>query len=123
MNADKTLLENPTLLIKSNEMIEAAQKMTELLTIYLMEFCEVMGISEKDLSKRVIIYSNQTDFISVVNVENAENILIGVTTQKDGYEICGEYLSDVERFPKTTSYIQSLYGGNTEGDITTTTGE
>ena len=114
MKTDEYQLENPTSLIAENMdnmQYEKPTKMTELVKEYLFEFCSEMGISEKELSDKILIYSNQVDSIFVVSLDNPENILFGVSSIENGYDIIGEYFENTEKFPKTTALISTINGG------------
>lgn len=100
------------------------KQMVELLKIYLKEFCSVMGVTEKELSTKVIVYSDPKDkFMAILSVENRNLVKIGVRIAKDGYEILGQYLTEEDKFPQTAKYIDFLNGRNATGNITSPKGE
>lgn len=122
--SDDNVQENPTSLNNIGMTKKEPKKMTKLLEVYLKEFCEVMGIAEKELPTQVIVYFNPQDkFIGILSVEDRDIVKIGVKMTDEGYEISGEYLTEKEKFPKTTKYADSLNGRNLTRDTAYSKGE
>ena len=113
-------LDNPTLpkvqkseeqTMKSNQI---AKMQSELLGVYLSEYCEVNGIEEKQLKntlsvktlpleRRVMVYDKEQN-IKMLIVVNSEYYASAGDFVRD-LVVCGQHLKD---YPKTLSYQKKL---------------
>lgn len=121
MKAEFNKDSNPTLqnlndyiMMKKNEI---AKIQTSIVECYLMEYCKVNGVKETDLSEKLNLFTTKDCFVEVVSENNVLDVKIGVKhTCKDDEEkfiIYGEYLSEVEKYPKTTKLLEKYGTGNT----------
>ena len=85
------------------------KQMVNLLETYLNEFCEVMGVTEKELPKHMVVYSNPQDkFMAILSAKDRDRVMIGVKLTENSYEISGEYVTEKDKFPKTRNYADSI---------------
>lgn len=98
---------------------EIAKMQTRLLETYLFEYCEVNKIAEDELRGMLHIGHFPVDHMVVVmNVNDPRDIKIGLIYHSDFkpgtteihqyFEICGEYISEKDKYPKTTKFLEKL---------------
>lgn len=98
---------------------EIAKMQTKLLETYLFEYCEVNKIAEDELRGMLQIGNFPVDnMVAVVNVDDPRDIKIGLIYHSDFksgtteihqyFEVCGEYISEKDKYPKTTKFLESL---------------
>ena len=113
MSEDR-VAKNPTLLetkietdMKCSE--KSIKEATNLVETFLLEFCEVNGISESELKNHLIVKTSPADLsILVINVDDERDVKFGVQITEDEeitYDIFGEYTDMREKYPKTTKII------------------
>lgn len=114
MSEDK-VAKNPTLLetkietdMKCSE--KSIREATKLVETFLLEFCEVNGISENELKNHLAVRTSPADLsILVINADDERDVKFGVKIITDEgnetYDIFGEYTDMRENYPKTTKTI------------------
>lgn len=136
---DKNCLENPTLQTKDFNMeMKMLKKQIKLVETYLLEFCEVNGIEERDIKNYLVVGSCPPDnVIAAVNVDDNRDIKFGTRIKivngenpfdsmcQPMLEVFGEYLECKDKYPKTTKLIESMgiENGRDTGDIDPASGE
>ena len=111
MNEDK-VAKNPTLLetkietdMKCSE--KSIKEVTKLVETFLLEFCEVNGISENELKNHLVVRTSPADLsILVINVDDERDVKFGVKLNGSSFEIFGEFLNCKDKFPKTAKLIE-----------------
>ena len=86
------------------------RKATKFVETFLLEFCEVNGISENELKNHLLVRTSPADLsILVINVDDERDVKFGVRIpydeENDAYDIFGEYTGMRESYPKTTKTI------------------
>lgn len=87
---------------------EIAKRETELLETYLLEYCEINGVDEKELTGTLFVkYSAEDNSLMVVNKDDERDVKIGVQCFfGDLFGIFGEFAEESEKYPKTSDYLE-----------------
>ena len=136
---DKIILENPTLQTKDFNMeMKMVKKQIKLVETYLLEFCEVNGIDERDIKDYLVVGVCPPDnMVAAVNVDDNRDVKFGTRIKafhgenpfdsmcQSTIEVFGEYLEYKDKYPKTTKLIESMgiENGRDAGNIDPVAGE
>lgn len=104
------------------------EEQTNLIGVFLNEFCKVNDIKESELKNNLKVVSYPTDLsIMVVNVDDIRDVKFGVKgrvkTEKGSFltyfDLFGEYLDYQDKYPETTKFIEHLENEGNTGDTNT----
>lgn len=96
---------------------EIIKNETALLEVFLMEYCKVQGLEEKDLRSNVqIVHYHSNHTVAIVSVENVEDVKLGIQYHSEmikgecrqWIELYGAFISEKSKYPKTVEFWNSI---------------
>lgn len=91
--------------------VDRVKEQVKLVETYLLEFCEVKEVRERELKNHLAVVSCvQDSSIMVINADDERDVKFGIKLHVGSFEIFGEFLDHKDSFPKTLKLIKENKG-------------